>query len=114
MTSLRFLMLTTFYPPYNFGGDGIGIQRLSRGLVKRGHHVTVVHDTDAYTLLHEGTPPNAPDHDDDEGVEVIRLRSGVPMTSALLTQQFGRPVVNGERIREIVDGGRFDVVNFHN
>ncbi len=114
MSALRFLMLTTFYPPYNFGGDGIGIQRLSRGLVKRGHHVTVVHDTDAYTLLHEGKMPNAPDHDDDEGVEVIRLRTGVPMTSALLTQQFGRPVVNGERIREIVDAGRFDVVNFHN
>ena len=114
MSALRFLMLTTFYPPYNFGGDGIGIQRLSRGLVKRGHHVTVVHDTDAFALLHEGALPNVPDHDDDEGVEVIRLRSGVPMTSAILTQQFGRPVVNGERIREIVDGGRFDVVNFHN
>ena len=114
MTGLRFLMLTTFYPPYNFGGDGIGIQRLSRGLVKRGHHVTVVHDTDAYTLLQSGPLPDAPEHDDDEGVEVIRLRSAVPMTSALLTQQFGRPVVNGDRIRGIVDTGHYDVVNFHN
>ena len=24
MSNLRFCMLTTFYPPYNFGGDGIG------------------------------------------------------------------------------------------
>ena len=111
---LRFLMLTTFYPPHNFGGDGIGIQRLSRGLVKRGHHVTVVHDADAFDLLNRGTPPVVPDHDDDQGVEVIRLRGGLPMISALLTQQLGRPVVNGARIERIVKNGRYDVVNFHN
>ena len=111
---LRFLMLTTFYPPHNFGGDGNGIQRLSRGLVKRGHHVTVVHDADAFDLLHPGTPPAVPDHDDDQGVDVIRLRGGLPMISALLTQQLGRPVVNGARIERIVKNGRYDVVNFHN
>ena len=114
MSALRFLMLTTFYPPHNFGGDGIGVQRLSRGLVRRGHHVTVVHDTDAYTVLHPGAPPEVPDHDDDEGVEVVRLRSRAPALSTLLTQQLGRPVVNGGRIRDLVDRGRYDVVNFHN
>ncbi len=114
MNALRFLMLTTFYPPHNFGGDGIGIQRLSRGLVKRGHHVTVVHDTDAYTVLNPAAKPDVPDHDVDEGVEVVRLRSRAPALSALLTQQLGRPVVNGDRIRRILDAGRFDVVNFHN
>ncbi|HEX4934162.1 MAG TPA: glycosyltransferase family 4 protein [Gemmatimonadaceae bacterium] len=114
MSALRFLMLTTFYPPYNFGGDGIGIQRLSRGLVKRGHHVTVVHDADAYNLLRATPEPDVPLHDDDEGVEVIRLKSSLPMLSALLTQQLGRPVVNGSRLRRIVREGRYDVVNFHN
>lgn len=114
MSPLRFLMLTTFYPPYNFGGDGIGIQRLSRGLVKRGHHVTVLHDADAFNLLNHGSQPQAPAHDDDQGVAVIRLTSRAPMLSALLTQQLGRPVVKGRRIHEIVDSGHFDVVNFHN
>ena len=60
MSALRFLMLTTFYPPYNFGGDGIGIQRLSRGLVKRGHHVTVVHDADAYNCCTRGRSRQSP------------------------------------------------------
>jgi glycosyltransferase involved in cell wall biosynthesis len=114
MSALRFLMMTTFYPPYNFGGDGIGIQRLSRGLVKRGHHVTVVHDADAYNLLRAVPEPDVPDHDDDQGVEVIRLRSKVPMVSALLTQQLGHPVVNGARLQRLVRDGRYDVVNFHN
>jgi glycosyltransferase involved in cell wall biosynthesis len=106
-------MLTTFYPPFSFGGDAIGVQRLSRALVRRGHHVTVVHDVDAYNALRRGDEPrNAGDHD--EGVEVVRLRSGAGVLSPLLTQQLGRPVLNGRRIREVLSRGAFDVVNFHN
>jgi glycosyltransferase involved in cell wall biosynthesis len=112
MNGLRFAFLTTFYPPHNFGGDGIGIQRLARGLVKAGHHVTVIHDVDAYNALHRGPEPGpAPEPD---GLEVVRLRSGLGALSPLLTQQFGRPVVNGRRIARILDQGRFDVINFHN
>jgi hypothetical protein len=64
-------MFTTFYPPYSFGGDAIGIQRLSRALVRHGHHVTVVHDVDAYNALHRGAEPQP--IADDEGVEVVGL-----------------------------------------
>ncbi len=110
---LRFCMFTTFYPPYSFGGDAIGIQRLSRALVRRGHHVTVAHDVDAYNALHRGPEPN-PVSDDDEGVEVVRLRSGAGLLSPLLTQQLGRPVMNRRRITTLVRDGHFDVVNFHN
>lgn len=109
---LRFAFVTTFYPPFNFGGDGIAVQGLARALVRRGHHVTVVHDVDAYNLLHDGPEPTLGPIED--GVEVISLRSGVGALSCLLTQQTGRPVVNGGRIRRILDEGRFDVVNFHN
>lgn len=105
-------MLTTFYPPYHFGGDAIGIQRLARGLARSGHDVTVVHDVDAYHALHPGEPtPSAPEP---EGVHVIPLRSGVGMLSPLLTQQAGRPVMNGRRIARLLADGNFDVVNFHN
>lgn len=114
MSTLRFCMLTTFYPPYAFGGDAIGIQRLSRALVRRGHHVTVVHDADAYNALRTTPEPNVPIRDVDEGVEVIRLKSGFGLLSPLLTQQLGRPVLNASRIRTILDEGRYDVVNFHN
>ena len=109
---LRFCMFTTFYPPYSFGGDAIGIQRLSRALVRRGHHVAVVHDVDAYNSLHKGAEPTPVL--DDEGVQVIGLRSGLGIVSPLLTQQVGRPVVNASRISRILDEGAFDVVNYHN
>jgi hypothetical protein len=105
-------MITTFYPPHNFGGDGMGIQRLSEALARRGHHVTVIHDTDAYDML-SPRPAPAPDPTPD-GMAIHRLDNRLGSFSNLLTQQLGRPVVNGRRIRQIVDEGDFDVVNFHN
>jgi glycosyltransferase involved in cell wall biosynthesis len=108
---LRFCMVTTFYPPYNFGGDGIGVQRLCRALVRRGHHVTVIQDIDAFLLLNGGEP-SAPA--DDDGVHVVRLKSRLGAASSLLTQQTGRPVVHGNAIRKLVARGNFDVINFHN
>ena len=111
MNALRFAMITTFYPPYTFGGDGMGILRLSQALVRRGHHVTVIHDADAYVSL-AGREPGAGPADD--GVEIVTLRSPLGRFSNLLTQQTGRPIVHGERIREVMDAGRFDVTVFHN
>jgi glycosyltransferase involved in cell wall biosynthesis len=110
--SLRFCMITTFYPPHNFGGDGMGIQRLSEALARRGHHVTVIHDTDAFDML---SPRPAPEPDPTpEGMMIHRLDNRLGSLSNLLTQQLGRPVVNGRRIRRIVEEGDFDVINFHN
>ncbi len=112
MRPLAFCHLTTFYPPHNFGGDGIGVQRLVQALARRGHRVTVVHETDAYRALSPRPAPAA--EPEPEGVEVIRLESGAPRLSLLLTQQLGRPVVNRRRIARILSEGRFDVVNYHN
>lgn len=109
---MKFCMITTFYPPHNFGGDGIGIQRLVHGLARRGHAVTVIHDVDAYNALHNGPEPQP--GPEPEGVTVHRLKSGWGVLSPFLTQQTGRPIVNGRRIRQILDAGNFDVINFHN
>ena len=40
MRPLKFCMITTFYPPQNFGGDGIFIHRLTNELAKAGHGST--------------------------------------------------------------------------
>jgi len=109
---LRFAFLTTFYPPYNFGGDGIGIQRLARGLARAGHHVTIVHDIDAYESLAKAPPPAG--RPEPDGIDVIGLRSGMGMLSPFLTQQTGRPIANGRRLRRLLDEGNFDVINFDN
>lgn len=107
---LRIAMVTTFYPPYNFGGDGQYVRRLAHALVRRGHEVDVIHDADAYRLLGgaEREPLAEP-----KGLTVHSLRSGAPALSCLATQQLGRPLVHGPRIRKILGGG-FDVIHFHN
>ncbi|HUR27580.1 MAG TPA: glycosyltransferase family 4 protein [Planctomycetota bacterium] len=112
MRPLRFCHVTTFYPPYHFGGDAVGIQRLVHALARRGHHNTVVHDVDAFATLAKGRvvtsespPPN---------VEVIGLKSGVGALSPLLTQQFGTPVATRRKLERIFAAGKFDVVNYHN
>lgn len=112
MKQLRFCMITTFYPPYNFGGDGIGVQRLSRALVRRGHDCTVICNVDAHAALRTGPAPAEEAAED--GVVVHRLTSSLGSLSLLLTQQTGRPVVHGARIRELLDEGRFDVIHYHN
>lgn len=111
---LRFAMVTTFYPPYNFGGDGMGVLRLSRALARRGHDVTVIHDADAYELLRPQDAPWPEPPTGEDGVEVVTLRSGAAGLSCLLTQQTGRPLVNGAAIRRLLDEGAYDVINYHN
>jgi glycosyltransferase involved in cell wall biosynthesis len=109
---LAFLHLTTFYPPFSFGGDAMYIYRLTHALGDAGHHVEVIHCLDAYHLKHPQPPeilfashPN---------VVVHGLHTGFGPLSPLLTQQTGRPVLKRRAIQEIMDGRRFDVVHFHN
>jgi glycosyltransferase involved in cell wall biosynthesis len=110
---LRFLFVTTFYPPHSFGGDAIAIQRLARGLVKAGHQVTVIHDLDAFNLLGGRVAPVTPASLTD-GVEVIALKSGWGALAPVVTHQLGRPLLNRRRITDILHRGNFDVINYHN
>jgi len=108
---LRFCMMTTFYPPYNFGGDGIFVHRLSNELARRGHRVDVIHCQDAYRAL-AGAEPTAA-YDDHPNVTVHGLRSRFGFLSPLATQQTGRPYFKEAAIRRILQDD-FDVIHFHN
>ena len=54
---MRFCMVTTYYPPYHFGGDAIYVRALSRALVSLGHEVEVMHCVDAYRLKKSNSIP---------------------------------------------------------
>ena len=109
MTTLRIVMFTTFYPPYSFGGDAIGVQRMARALAARGHDVTVVHNEDSYLLLGGKVQPDGPP----DGVRRIGLRARQAFVSNVLTQQLGRPVIHARRIREILGERKPDII-WHN
>jgi glycosyltransferase involved in cell wall biosynthesis len=110
MRSLRILMFTTFYPPYSFGGDAIGVQRMARALAARGHHVTVVHDEDSYLILGGKVQAEGPT----DGVQRIGLRAKSGFLSNLMTQQTGRPTVHAARIRQIIDTISPDILWYNN
>ena len=104
-------MITTFYPPYNFGGDGIFVHRLSNELARRGHQVEVVHCIDAYRLQARGEPKEG--YHDHPNVTVHGLKSRYGSLSPLATQQTGYPFFKSTRIHEILEKG-FDVIHYHN
>ncbi len=108
---LRFCMVTTYYPPYNFGGDGIFVRRLSHELARRGHHVEVIHSRDAYRLSRRGEPKEP--YDDPPGVVVHGLESRFRSLSPLVIHQTGAPLLQGGALRRILNQG-FDVIHFHN
>jgi glycosyltransferase involved in cell wall biosynthesis len=104
---LRFVHVTTFFPPEGFGGDAIQAHRVIEGLGARGHEVRVVHSPDAFEAGEgartQGMPALA-----NVGVTPLHIgRSGL-LTSYLA----GRPIGFAKRLRELIDGA--DVVHFHN
>jgi glycosyltransferase involved in cell wall biosynthesis len=109
---LNFLHLTTFYPPYSFGGDAMYIYRLAHALGDAGHHVDVIHCIDAYHLQH----PAEPEIQFKEHPNVIRhgLHSKFGWLSPLLTQQTGRPYLKMKIIRQVLESKPYDVIHYHN
>lgn len=110
--ALRFCMITTFYPPYAFGGDAVFIHRLSNMLARRGHEVDVIHCMDSYRALARG--PVSSGYSNEPGVTCHGLVSRVGALSSLATQQTGFPLFKSRKIRQILDAKRFDVIHFHN
>jgi glycosyltransferase involved in cell wall biosynthesis len=105
-------MLTTFYPPYSFGGDAVYIYRLVNELAARGHQVDVIHDEDAFRLLQKGEARGEfPNH---TNVRVHRLKSRAGLMSPLLTQQTGASVLKRKKICEILETHTYDVIHYHN
>ena len=109
--ALSFCMVTTFYPPYHFGGEAMYLYRLSNELAQRGHRVTIVHCSDSYRVL-TAQPPRAalPQH---PNVTVHTLHHPLGRLSPLGTYLTGRPGLKSRALDEIFANEKFDVVHFH-
>ena len=108
---LRFCMITTFYPPEHFGGDGNHVHILSNELARRGHQVDVIHCADSFRLLTgRRSSTRAANH---PNVTVHRLESPLGFLSPLATHQTGYPLFKERKIRRVLEKG-FDVIHYHN
>lgn len=107
---LRICIVTTFFPPHHVGGDAVYACRLARGLVERGHEVTVLHSTDAFRAL-GGTIREPARHD---GFETVALERRWPRAAALAAYLSGRPAFYAGDVARLLQGRRFDVIHFQN
>lgn len=105
-------MVTTFFGAESFGGDAAYVDRLSRALLARGHQVAVVHCADSFDAVRKDLPLRS--YEAPEGLELHTLRSPWRRLSPLWTHQTGGPGPKGPAMREVLEGGHFDVVHFHN
>jgi glycosyltransferase involved in cell wall biosynthesis len=112
---LRVAIVTTFYPPCNFGGDGRYVQSFVHALARAGCEVEVIYDADAWRVVRNAlqAKPAPPPEPEPEGVTVHRLESRWPLGSTFLTQQTGRPIVQRAAIEAVLAKG-FDVIHYHN
>lgn len=109
---MKFCMITTFYPPYNFGGDGIYIYRLTNELAQRGHFVDVIHCEDAYRLMQKrGIKDEYPNH---SNVRIFRLKSLVPFLSPFVTYLTSVPFFKKKKIKSLIEENGYDVIHYHN
>lgn len=105
-------MVTTFYPPHAFGGDGVFVWRLSNCLAAAGHTVEVIHCLDSYRAVGGlALPAGWENH---PNITLRSLHSGVGALSPLATYLTGRPTLKTQQIRAVLADGRFDVIHFHN
>jgi glycosyltransferase involved in cell wall biosynthesis len=105
-------MVTTFYPPYHHGGDGVMVYRLAHALAARGHEVDVLHSVDAYRLQHPGEPEVA--FAEHARVRRFPLESRVPALAALSAHQLGGPAAYARAVAAVLDGRPHDVIHFNN
>jgi glycosyltransferase involved in cell wall biosynthesis len=108
---MRFGMVTTFYPPFSYGGDAIYVRNLARALVAQGHEVEVIASTDAYLVRSKDEAAADPTLDD--GIRVHRIRHPAGLLAPLVSQQTGLPGLHASALKAFF-ARPFDVLHFHN
>lgn len=113
METLRFLMVSTNFPPYNMGGDAIFVGYLSEELARRGHEVHVAYNPSVYRILRGELPKG---HEKNSTNSVVRHEYSpvAPRLNLATSLMFGIDSRTGRWLRSLESGFSFDVVHWHN
>jgi glycosyltransferase involved in cell wall biosynthesis len=107
---MRFCHITTYYPPYHYGGDAIIVRSICEHLASLGHEVDVVYCRDSFEL--DSFEP-VESRREVPGLQIHELRQPLGALSPLITHQTGRPGLKYRALKKILDRD-YDVVHFHN
>ena len=112
METLKFLMISTHYPPNHLGGDAVLVEYLSTELMKRGHEVHVLHSPTAYEVLRgkhadaKNPNPSVP--------TMHQFRTGNSSLNLIRTLSLGTSSRVISRTKELIREISPDVVHWHN
>jgi glycosyltransferase involved in cell wall biosynthesis len=111
--TLRFLMVSTHFPPYKMGGDANLVGYLAEELARRGHDVHVAYNPSVYRILRGSLPPGR----NEIVIRDVTIHEFVPFASRpnlLVTLTFGMDSHAKNWLEAITSRSRFDVVHWHN
>ena len=107
---MKFLMTTTFYPPFHIGGDAVFVKRLAEELVNRGHEVHVMFSYDAYKL--KGFKNGNTILQNEVRLHILNSPHG--RISPISAYTWGKSIHYSRQFKKLVDEIHPDVVNHHN
>ncbi|NUT00298.1 MAG: glycosyltransferase [Sphingomonas sp.] len=105
-------MVTTFYPPFSYGGDATYVRSLARSIASLGHEVEVIASTNAYRV-HSRYQPDLHEMTIEDGIKVHRLNHPAGILAPLVSHQTGFPGLHGIALEAFL-AEPFDVLHFHN
>ena len=115
METLRFLLTSSFYPPYHVGGACLHVKHLAQELAKRGHEVHIIHSLDAYRIKRGKTPPLRQTNETYQGrIHVHAIESHFKIVDPLIAYTSGKSSRIQREFEEIVRTVHPDVVHHHN
>jgi glycosyltransferase involved in cell wall biosynthesis len=113
METLKFLLSTSFYPPYHIGGDATHVEYLAEELIKRGHEVHIIHSLDAYKIK-RGKQLPVRQTAKQRNLFVNTLESPLRTLDPLMVYAFGNSPLISRKFSEVVSAIHPDVVHHHN
>jgi glycosyltransferase involved in cell wall biosynthesis len=113
METLRFLMVSTHFPPYSMGGDANLVGYLAEELARRGHDVHVACNPSVYRIL-RGALPQGRNEAVIRDVAVHEFAALAARPNLLLTLTLGMDFHAKNWLQSITNRSRFDVIHWHN
>lgn len=113
MESRKFLLFSTFFPPYHLGGDATHVENLAKLLSENGNEVHVVYLIDSYAFKKGKVSKFFMDNCEDRIIH-HPLTSPFGNLSLFKAYSFGESSYYSEKCQDIVSKVNPDVIHYHN
>jgi len=111
--TLKFLFLTSYYPPYHLGGDATHVKYLAEELANKGHEVHILHSLDAYRIKRKNFDV-LEQEPDKKNIFIHRIKSPLNQMDPLMAYTLGFSFYVQKKFLEVIKEVDPNVVHHHN